>query len=114
MSGIKVTEDNFADLLLESVGQASDHAKGLITLKSESLSLPDGPPKYTKGKIKKIRKQLNVSQGVFAKILNVSIQTVRAWEQGDNTPKGTTTRLLQIIEKNPTYFLEAITEDKTA
>jgi putative transcriptional regulator len=53
---------------------------------------------------------LNVSQAIFAKILNVSVQAVRAWEQGDKTPKGTTTRLLQIIEKDPTYFIKSISE----
>lgn len=85
MNGIKVTEDNFADLLFESVAQARDHAKGLITLKSEPRCVCQDSQCF-----------------------------MRAWEQGDNTPKGTTTRLLQIIEKDPAYFLETITEDKSA
>lgn len=114
MSGLKVTNENFADLLLESVSQAHDHAKGKITLKTESLMLPPEPPKYSKTKIKKLRKELNVSQAIFAKLLNVSIQTVRAWEQGDNSPKGTTTRLLQLIENDPNYFVETLSELKSA
>ncbi len=114
MANLKVTESNFSKLLIDSVKEAKDHAQGLITLNSESLTLPDEPPKYSKTKIKKIRKLLNVSQAVFAKILNVSVQTVRAWEQGDNVPKGTTTRLLQIIEKDPRYFLETINEKESA
>ena len=108
MANIKITSESFAELLLESVSEAKEHASGKVTLKSEALVLPSSPPKYSKTKIKKLRTELNVSQAVFAKILNVSLQTVRAWEQGDNIPKGATVRLFQLIEFNPRQFLEAI------
>ena len=114
MSGIKVTNENFADLLIESVDESVRHAKGKITLSSERLSLPPKPPKYSKTKIKRLRKTMNVSQSVFADLLNVSVKTVQAWEQGDNTPKGTTTRLLQIVENNPEYFIGSILKGESA
>lgn len=37
---IKVTKENFGDLLLESMDQALDHAKGKITLRSERIEVP--------------------------------------------------------------------------
>ena len=101
--------DNIGDLLLESVGQALEHAEGKITLKTETLSLPPRPPQYNKVKIKKIReKLLEVSQPVFAAILGVSPSAVKSWERGENIPNGAIRRLLQVIEQDPAYFLESI------
>ncbi len=105
----EVTSDNFSELLLASAEEALDHASGKVTLKSESLELPDGPPKYSKTKIKKIRESLlEVSQPVFASILACSPSAVKAWERGENSPNGATRRLLQLIERDPKYFLKSI------
>lgn len=106
---IKVTKENFGDLLLTSANQALDHARGKITLKSESIQLPEEPPKFSKTRIKEIREQiLEVSQPVFATILACSPSAVKSWERGENTPNGATRRLLQLIENDPSYFLQSI------
>ena len=52
-------------------------------------------------KISKLRKQINVSQSVFAGILNVRPSTIRQWEQGKRTPSGSTQVLLELLEKSP-------------
>ena len=83
-------------------------ARKHITLKTIALSLPEKPPVFSKQRIRKIRKSLNISQGVFAELLNVSVKTVQAWERGDSAPKGTTTRLFQVIETNPELFLTSL------
>lgn len=108
----KVDDQNFSHLLLRSVKEAQMHAKGKITLKSMQLDLPPEPPKYSKAKVKLLRRRLKVSQAVFAKILNVSPATVKAWELGTNVPSGTTTRLLQIIENDPVAFFAILAWDK--
>ena len=106
---IEVTKENFGDLLLASANQALDHARGKVTLKSEILELPEEPPKFSKTRIKKIREQiLEVSQPVFATILACSPSSVKSWERGENTPNGSTRRLLQLIESDPTHFLQSI------
>lgn len=106
---VEITKDNFGDLLIKSAKQALDHAQGKITLKSEALELPSAPPKYSKTKIKKIREErLKVSQPIFAKIFDVSIKTVQAWEIGGSSPKGPARRILQSLEKNPEEFLKLI------
>jgi putative transcriptional regulator len=48
-----------------------------------------------------IRKRINLSQSVFAKMLNVSSSSVRQWEQGTRTPTGSTKILLELLKKNP-------------
>lgn len=106
---IEITDDNFGDLLLASAQDALDHARGKVTLKTETLELPDEPPKYSKSKIKRIREQLlEVSQPVFASFLACSPSSVKSWERGENSPNGATRRLLQMIEKDPIYFLKSI------
>lgn len=52
-------------------------------------------------RIKKIRKKTNLSQSVFARLLNVSSSSIRQWEQGKRMPTGSTKVLLDILDKNP-------------
>jgi|SRR6056297_669665 len=51
--------------------------------------------------IKAIRETLNVSQTVFAKLLNVSPSSIRQWEQGKRTPTGSTRVLLDLLKRFP-------------
>ena len=59
--------------------------------------------------IKRLRKNLNMSQHVFADVLNVKPKTVQAWEQGSRRPSGVGLRLLQITKLNPKAVLSAVT-----
>lgn len=51
--------------------------------------------------IKELRSTIHLSQSVFAKLLNVSVSSVRQWEQGKRTPTGSTKVLLELLEKEP-------------
>ena len=51
--------------------------------------------------IQEIRTRINLSQSVFAKVLNVSPSSVRQWEQGKRTPSGSTKILLELLKENP-------------
>lgn len=50
-------------------------------------------------RIKRLRQSANVSQAVFAAILNTSISTVQKWEIGDKKPSGPSLKLLNLIER---------------
>ena len=65
-------------------------------------------PGYTAERVKRVRKATKLSQAVFAEALNVSRETVRAWEQGKNPPSGAALRLLQITERHPALLVEAV------
>ena len=75
------------------------HQEGKLTLKSEFIEIPEPPKEYSPKKIKNIRTKWNYSQGVFAKVLNVSLKTVQAWESGDRNPNHAALRLLEIVDK---------------
>jgi len=51
--------------------------------------------------IRSIRARMNLSQSVFAKLLNVSASSIRQWEQGKRYPAGATKVLLELLEKSP-------------
>ncbi|HEV3105946.1 MAG TPA: DNA-binding transcriptional regulator [Trinickia sp.] len=57
-------------------------------------------PEFSAKEIARIRKGVNVSQGVFAVYLNTTVSTVRQWEQGDKKPSGIAARMLQLVQKN--------------
>lgn len=64
-------------------------------------------PKHYKAKdVIRIRRKLNVSQSVFAYLLNAGESTVRKWETGVKNPGGANCRLLQIIEANGAEVLQ--------
>jgi putative transcriptional regulator len=46
-----------------------------------------------------IRKQANVSQAVFAAVLNTSVSTVQKWEIGEKMPSGPSLKLLSLIKR---------------
>ena len=68
-------------------------------LKELGVKIPD--VEFSPEKISKLRKQMNLSQTVFADILNVSPSSIRQWEQGKRTPSGSTQVLLELLEKSP-------------
>jgi putative transcriptional regulator len=59
------------------------------------------PPvrQYTAADVRRIRKEANVSQAVFAAVLNVGRPTVAAWEQGGKGPSGPALKLLDLVER---------------
>lgn len=63
----------------------------------DELCLP--PIRDFKAKeIKQMRLRERVSQNVFAKYLNTSVSTVKQWENGDKHPRGTSLKLLNLVE----------------
>jgi putative transcriptional regulator len=50
-------------------------------------------------KIKALRENAQVSQAVFAAVLNTSVSTVQKWEIGDKHPSGPSLKLLNLIKR---------------
>ena len=65
-------------------------------------------PRYDAPRIAALRARLRLSQPVFAQALNVSPETVRAWEQGKRRPDGAALRLLQVAERHPAVIIEHV------
>jgi len=66
------------------------------------------PPRYGASRVRRVRERLGLSQPLFARTLNVSVATVRGWEQGVRLPDGPSRRLLELAEKHPETVLIAV------
>jgi len=86
--------------LIEALTEARAHAQGKITLKTVKCKVPQVKV-FAPQEVKSIRNDLGFSQTMFALILGVSPKTIEAWESGKNSPNGTSSRLLEIIQKAP-------------
>ena len=58
---------------------------------------------YTKEQLLAIsaRESVNLTQREFAKLLDVSIDTIQDWEQGRRRPRGAAKTLLKIAQTHP-------------
>jgi len=57
---------------------------------------------------RRVRKRLGLSQAEFSKCIDVSIETIRNWEQGKRSPAGAAKALLKILDKAPEAALAAL------
>ena len=55
----------------------------------------------------RVRRRINITQDAFARMLGVSLGTVRKWERGTIEPSGAARTLLKIAEKYPAIVREA-------
>jgi DNA-binding transcriptional regulator YiaG len=84
--------------LAASLGQALEHAQGKRDLRTTVLPAP--PPPLTARDVRRLRDDLQASQGVFARYLNVSTKLVQAWEAGRRSPEGPALLLLHLVAQD--------------
>lgn len=63
---------------------------------------------YEPVKVKAIREKLGLTQAQFAKMICISLATLRNWEQGRTYPEGAAIALLRVAESKPEAVLEAL------
>jgi putative transcriptional regulator len=100
-----MSDETFAELM-ESAEQALAYERGAREgFRVTQVAVPKPPQPMSSGEIARIRKRLNYSQSVFARVLNVSPKTVQAWEQGVRVPSDAALKLLTIAKKHPDILL---------
>ena len=87
MSSKRKMSDEDAELL-KAVEQMKGGKKGRTYTKEQLLAIS-------------ARKSVNLTQREFAKLLNVSIDTVQDWEQGRRSPREAAKTLLRIAQSYP-------------
>ena len=109
----KGAEPRVADQIIQGLKEALAFARGeqtgvrvdRVLVTSRHASAPAAPV-FTRSRIIDLRtKRMGLSQDVFASAMNVSRDTVRAWEQGRNVPGGPALRLLEIADEHPDIIL---------
>jgi len=93
----------FGDLM-QSLDQALKYSRG-EQINARTTVLPAPPDPLSRQEIIKLREQFNCSQAVFARLLNVSVKTLQAWEQGVRTPSDAALKLLTIAKTHPEVLI---------
>ena len=57
---------------------------------------------------RRVRRRLGFSQAEFANRIDVSLDTIRNWEQGKRCPTGAAKALLKVLDKAPEAALAAL------
>lgn len=94
----------FGELKLALEDALSYERGGTINLRVAQL--PPPARRLAPKQIRQIRSSLNASQALFARLLNVSPNTVESWEQGIRHPRQAALKLLAIARNHPEVLLE--------
>jgi putative transcriptional regulator len=57
---------------------------------------------------RQVRQRLGLSQAEFARRIDVSLETIRNWEQGKRSPTGAAKALLRLLDNAPRLALRAL------
>lgn len=57
---------------------------------------------------RRVRNKLGLSQTELSKRIDVSLDTIRNWEQGKRSPTGAAKALLKILDNSPEIALQAL------
>lgn len=98
--------------LKEGLEEAIEFHKGKVKLRVKEVYIPDAPKKYSAKDIKKLRNKLRFTQQEFALWLNVSLNTVQAWEQGVRVPSHSSLRLIEMFDKNFSFVKDVLVNKK--
>lgn len=94
-------KDSIFDELYASMKEAELIAKGELK--------PAKVTRYEVADVKAIRSQLDVSQKELADAMDVSIDTVKSWEQGRRNPTGLASKVLFLLSKEPELYAKFAT-----
>lgn len=89
---------SFFDELKASLEEAVEIKNG--------TKIPARVTRYELADVKAIRKNLNITQSEMAKVLGISLDTIKSWESGRRNPTGLAAKVLATIQANPKYFDE--------
>jgi putative transcriptional regulator len=57
---------------------------------------------------RRVRKRLGLTQSEFSQRIDVSLDTIRNWEQGKRRPTGAAKALLKVLDRAPEVALRAL------
>lgn len=88
------------DELIQGLSEAESYVNNKSKLRTKKVYIKE-LPSYSSDQIKMTRRDLQMTQKEFSKLMGVSTKTIEAWESGKNIPSGASLRLLQLFKFNP-------------
>ena len=91
--------DLFAELS-EGFDALAEQRAGKRTLRTHTVKAKP-VPKITARELAKLRKELNLSRGLFAGYLRTNVRTLENWEQGRAKPNAQAALLIRLVQRFP-------------
>lgn len=92
---------NVYEGIMQGLNEAVAYNEGKLNAKTKKMSIEPVPEMQAED-IKAIRKNIGMTQVLFAALMGVSTKTVEAWESGRNKPEGPARRMLDMFRIDPT------------
>lgn len=91
--------DLFAEIA-EGLDALSRRRAGKLTLRTHVVRAR-AAPRITPRDLAKLRKDLNLSRGLFAGYLRTNVRTLENWEQGRAKPNAQAALLIRLVQRYP-------------
>ncbi len=82
--------------LKEAIEYSKGNKKGALTFRPRHID------------VKRLRKNIGMSQTTFASSFGISVSTLRHWERGDRYPQGPALVLLNLLAKDPDTVIKIL------
>ena len=86
--------------LMEGFDALADQRAGKRTLRTHVVKA-EPAPKITARELLKVRKDMNLSRGLFARYLRTNERTLENWEQGRARPNAQAALLIRLVQRFP-------------
>lgn len=86
--------------LSEGFDALADQRAGKRTLRTHAVKIKSAPA-ITARELAKVRKNMNLSRGLFAGYLRTNVRTLENWEQGRAKPNAQAALLIRLVQKYP-------------
>ena len=88
-----------AEEIAQGLQEILAYEQGKISLNTHKAQIPSPPKEYQPEQIREVRVRLGYSQAFFARIIGVSADSVRSWEQGLRSPSRAAARVLEFLDE---------------
>lgn len=88
------------DELTEGFDALSDQRAGKRTLRTHIVRIKPAP-RISARELAKVRKDMNLSRGLFAGYLRTNVRTLENWEQGRAQPNAQAALLIRMVQRFP-------------
>ena len=86
--------------LTEGLDALAEQRAGKRTLRTHTVKAKSAPT-ITARELARIRKDLNLSRGLFAGYLRTNVRTLENWEQGRAKPNAQAALLIRMVQRFP-------------
>lgn len=99
----KIAGNRIGRINVTQVDATTDAQIAIQMAQDDTLAIQDAA-KFAR----RVRRRLGFSQAEFATRIDVSLETIRNWEQGKRSPTGAAKALLKVLDKAPEAALAAL------